>query len=105
MSIALERCYHHASREAAARCPECARYFCRECISEHDGRVICAQCLKKAGDPRVARRRFAVFMQVTAVFIGGFLLWSSFYLLGKALLTVPSSFHDPAKQQANSVRR
>ena len=45
MKLSAQRCFNHAGREAVARCPECSRYFCRECISEHRGRVVCAGCL------------------------------------------------------------
>jgi len=96
MNIARERCSNHASREAVARCPECGRYFCRECISEHDGRVICAFCLKRFGTKAVGRHRLARLTQIAQILMGVLLLWSSFYLLGKALLTIPSSFHEMA---------
>jgi hypothetical protein len=94
MSISLERCFNHASREAVARCPECSRTFCRECISEHEGRVICASCLKRISTKAVKGRRFTLLVPFIQVFMGVLLLWSSFYLLGKALLTIPSSFHE-----------
>ena len=94
MTIAQEHCFNHASREAVARCPECERYFCRECISEHDGRMLCAFCLKRLGAKPGRRYRLAGVMRFAQVLIGLLLLWSSFYLLGKALLTIPSSFHD-----------
>lgn len=96
MNIAEERCSNHVSREAVARCPECGRYFCRECISEHDGRVICAFCLKHLSKKPTRRRRLAGLVRVARVLLGVLLLWSSFYLLGKALLTIPSSFHHMA---------
>ena len=94
MSIAQERCSNHASREAVARCPECGRYFCRECISEHEGRVFCAFCLKHLSVKPIRRYRLAGLVRVAQVVAGVLLLWSSFYLLGKALLTIPPSFHE-----------
>jgi len=45
--LAHQRCFNHVQREAVARCPQCRGYFCRECITEHDDRVICAGCLSK----------------------------------------------------------
>jgi hypothetical protein len=33
------------------------------------------------------------------------LLWSSFYLLGKALLTIPSSFHELSTGQEESIEK
>ncbi len=102
MTIALERCSNHPSREAVARCPECKRYFCRECISEHEGRVVCAFCLKRLGTKVIRRHRLAGLVRVVQVLMGVLLLWSSFYLLGRALLTIPSSFHELSVQQEDS---
>jgi hypothetical protein len=99
MSIADERCFNHSSREAVARCPECGRYFCRECVSEHEDRVICAFCLKRLGSTPPRKRPMAGLMRIIQVIMGIVLLWLSFYLLGKALLTIPSSFHDKTIRQ------
>jgi hypothetical protein len=103
MSIAQERCFNHASREAVARCPECGRTFCRECISEHDDRVICASCLKRLGKKTARQYRLVGLMRLAQILMGVLLLWSSFYLLGRALLTIPSSFHEVAIGQEESV--
>jgi hypothetical protein len=43
--IAHLRCQQHPHREAVARCPNCSQSFCRECITEHDGRMLCLPCL------------------------------------------------------------
>ena len=105
MKIAQERCFNHGSREAVARCPECGRYFCRECISEHDGRVICAFCLRHLKTGSSGRSRLARLLRAAQVVAGVLLLWSSFYLLGKALLSIPSSFHDAGTRQENLKNR
>jgi len=103
MNISQERCFNHAFREAVARCPECGRSFCRECISEHDDRVICAFCLKRLSKKAVRRYRMVGLVRLAQILMGVLLLWSSFYLLGKALLTIPSSFHEMAIGQEESV--
>ena len=51
-----QRCFNHAGREAVARCPECGQFFCRECITEHEDRVLCSACLKKLTRRPLARR-------------------------------------------------
>ena len=52
-----------STREAVARCPECTQFFCRECITEHDDRVLCSACLKKlARVPLTRRPGFATFL-------------------------------------------
>src|SRR5580658_5639715 len=43
-----QRCWNHEAREAACRCPACGRSYCRECVSEHEGRLLCAACLAAA---------------------------------------------------------
>ena len=45
--LSLQRCRNHAEREAVARCPGCGHHFCRECVTEHDDRILCAACLRK----------------------------------------------------------
>jgi hypothetical protein len=40
-----QHCWNHEAREAACRCPACSRSYCRECVSEHEGRLLCAACL------------------------------------------------------------
>jgi hypothetical protein len=44
-------------------------------------------------------------MRLARVLVGVLLLWSSFYLLGKALLSIPSSFHEMAIGQEEPVDR
>lgn len=89
------RCFNHAQREAVARCPECGRFFCRECISEHEGRVVCASCLAalavKVETRRPWRNRLFWLLMVST---GLFLCWAWFYYLGSILLYLPSSFHE-----------
>lgn len=77
-----------------ARCPECGRFFCRECIVEHEGRVICAGCLARvaaAPTPRAKRRRAAG--PLVGALSGLFLAWLVFYIIGRMLLAVPGDFH------------
>lgn len=96
MSAALhhQRCFRHAAREAVARCGECRRFFCRECITEHDDRLICAACLKTltaAAQPR--RRSWALLGQLTASFAGLVLTFIFFHTLAGLLIKIPSNFH------------
>jgi hypothetical protein len=88
-------CLNHPVREAVARCPECRSYFCRECITEHDERVICAACLKKLVQPKAVRRwSLAPWLRVGAAAASVVVAWMIFYWVGQALLMIPSSFHE-----------
>ena len=95
-ALTLQRCLHHGEREAIARCPECGNFFCRECITEHDERVICASCLAKLTRPAAAKtRRFplAALRPWVAAFSGIVVAWLCFYGIGRMLASVPSDFH------------
>lgn len=99
--VALQRCFNHSLREAAARCPECRRFFCRECVSEHDDRVICASCLKKLAAPALAKRRsLPTLIRAAQVVIGILVAWFFFFIIGESLLRIPASFHDTSIWQA-----
>ncbi|MCP4691756.1 MAG: rhomboid family protein [Desulfobacterales bacterium] len=95
IKLSEQRCYNHGFREAAARCPECGRFFCRECITEHEDRVLCSACLVRTRDPGESRpspmsRLAPLFHGVTGIM----LMWLFFYLMGQVLLSIPSSYHD-----------
>ena len=89
------RCANHAQREAAARCPECKRFFCRECITEHESRVLCATCLAKILAPgKKGKARFRGVFRFAQLAVGFFVAWLVFYALGDLLLRIPTSFHE-----------
>lgn len=93
--LAHQRCFHHAGREAVARCPECRQSFCRECITEHDDRILCASCLRRlASVPLTRRRGFVGLVRVLQVGVGLFIAMAFFHKLGTTLLELPNSFHD-----------
>lgn len=89
------RCVRHTSREAAARCPSCGEFFCRECVVEHDGKLLCAACLAKvvAGVDR-RRLRWSVVRRVATAAAGVIVLWLCFETTGSLLLKIPPAFHD-----------
>ena len=91
-----QRCHYHPQREAAARCPECGRYFCRECITEYAHRVVCTSCLRHVTDSSPGAGRIGVggLFKVIQAGLGIFVLWMSFYYFGQVLLTIPASFHE-----------
>ena len=98
MDLARQRCLLHPLREAAARCPSCRQFFCRECVTEHDGRVMCAACLRSLttdrGDKKTARNLAAAGLAAARLAAALALLWFAFYLVGLFLVRAPSSFHN-----------
>ena len=90
-----QRCFHHEFREAASRCPICLRYFCRECVTEHDDRVLCAECLKKVVARETVRiRPFRRVLGGLLPIAGLLMAWLFFYALGRTLLLIPAAVHD-----------
>jgi hypothetical protein len=95
MKLIHQRCFNHAQREAAARCPGCGRFFCRECVTEHEDQVICATCIRERIKPRLTRRRGFVLGTRAAQCLAGVLVaWLFFYLAGRLLVSLPESFHE-----------
>ena len=101
-----QTCFNHATREAVARCPGCSRFYCRECVTEHDDRVICAACLKKlAHTPLLGRPVIARLFQWTQCLACGVLLWFFFYFIGETLASMPSKFHEGSLWKINWLER
>jgi hypothetical protein len=98
MDFARQRCLLHPLREAAARCPSCREFYCRECVTEHESRFVCAACLRKLtagrGEAKIARNIVAAALAGLRFFAALALLWLAFYLVGLFLARAPSSFHD-----------
>jgi uncharacterized paraquat-inducible protein A len=93
------RCVVHARREAAARCPECRRFFCRECVTEHGDRAICAACLDRLARTGADRRRtsFLAAARAGQVLLGIVAAWFFFYMVGEFLSSLPDTFHETSR--------
>jgi hypothetical protein len=105
-TIVHERCFNHALREAVARCPECRQSFCRECVIEHDDRVLCASCLKKVAAVAFSTRRaFTGVIHLTQCVVGLLITWFFFFLIGEMLLRLPSTFHEGGLWRAPRTRQ
>lgn len=93
--LAQARCFIHLHREAAARCPACGRFYCRECVTEHEGRVVCRGCLEAVLQDAAPKGRgwWACLATWTLAMVGYLLVVVVFYGLGRVLLNIPSKFH------------
>jgi hypothetical protein len=84
-----QRCWNHESREAVCRCPQCGNSFCRECVTEHESRLLCAACLRslaRAREQRPARR--SGLAPVAMALAGIMIAWVVFFAAGEAMLTL-----------------
>jgi hypothetical protein len=94
-SLAQQHCLNHPAREAAVQCPQCRHFFCRECVTEHDDRLLCAVCLRKESRQTGARRRPFRALARAVLAMGGLLTATLFfYGIAQALLLIPAAWHD-----------
>ncbi len=83
--IIHQRCWNHEGREAVCRCPECRRSYCRECVTEHASRLLCASCLRAMSQTDKARRGGMRRLVPAVMLIAGiFLAWLVFFGAGAA---------------------
>lgn len=94
-SLRQQRCFHHGFREAVAKCPSCEHFYCRECITEHDDRMICASCLREQlGPGRAPRPKSRLLLGVVQAISGFIIIWVAFYFVGQVLLETPTDVHE-----------
>jgi len=93
--LAAQRCLNHGGREAVAKCPGCSNFFCRECVVEHENRMMCANCVARLEDeatgPGERGNSLVRAFQFAAAFV---LLSVVVYVLGLVLLMLPDTFHE-----------
>jgi hypothetical protein len=82
-----QHCWNHEAREAACRCPACGRTYCRECVSEHDGRLLCATCLstitaQRATKAGVFRKLAPPAMMLAAILFA----WLAYWAVGESVM-------------------
>ena len=84
-----QRCWNHEAREAVCRCPQCGRSFCRECVTEHESRLLCAACLRSVARAAAARRgKLRRLAAVGLTLAGVILAWAVFFGAGEGLITI-----------------
>jgi hypothetical protein len=89
-----QRCFVHPLREAVSLCLECRRAFCRECVVDHDGRLICAACLARLNAPAAGRRgALRRLSSAVGVAFAILLCWILFYMFGRMLMLAEPAHH------------
>jgi len=95
VNLARERCRNHERREAACRCPQCQGCFCRECVTEHEDRLLCTTCLAALHQP-AGNRRGRGLLSAAGVVVALVFLWLWFFAAGQAVIGYRPQF-DPAE--------
>lgn len=95
-TVSSARCYNHPTREAVAICTVTGHPYCRECIVEHEGRMVSAAVVAEllSRVPEKKRPWHLPLRRILVSAAGLLLLAYGFYLLGRILLAIPSRFHD-----------
>lgn len=98
--VASRKCGIHAGREAAARCPSCGGFFCRECITEHDYKMICAGCLagllegREEEEKKRGKAGWAGPVVTLLQAMGGIgIVWFSCFAIAELLRELPPELH------------
>ncbi len=81
-----QRCWNHEAREAVCRCPECGRSYCRECVTEHDARLLCASCIVRIEGRSRSRQRGRRTTSAVLALAGVLIAWLAFYAAGEAMI-------------------
>jgi len=92
--FSAQACFIHPGRESVALCLECRHSFCRECVVDHDGRLICAGCLARMqASSTEAHHGLRALAQTAGVLAALILCWMLFYSAGRALLITEPARH------------
>jgi len=84
------RCLFHPLREAAARCPHCGGTFCRECVTDEEGKLACPPCLRRMARPPAPKASLTRrFRQVLAGLIALAALMALFFALLRWRMNTP----------------
>src|ERR1700694_295370 len=96
--VIQQRCWNHEAREAVCRCPECGRSYCRECVTEHEMRLLCAACLSKIERAATSHRAGRRLVPAGLALAGVIVAWLFFYGAGEALILITSRMEQTSWQ-------
>jgi hypothetical protein len=93
-TFASRRCRNHFERQAACRCPSCGFDFCRECVTEHDERLLCSRCVAQLETPSARPSRTKSIQAIAQCVAGVTAAWLFFFLAGELTSMVVSPSHE-----------
>ena len=93
--LRLARCLFHPLREASARCPHCGGTFCRECVTDEEGKLACPPCLRRlARPPALKPSRARLFREVLAGLTSFLCVAALFFALLRWRMNTPEQHLD-----------
>jgi len=99
------RCWNHEAREAVCRCPQCGRSYCRECVTEHESRLLCAACLKIAVLSAASGRGWLRRLAPAGFALAGVALaWAVYFAAAQGLITITERSERPAAAGEDAAR-
>ncbi len=107
MSVFTERrCFVHPVREAAGLCVSCRRSFCRECLVDHDHRLMCGSCVAQTVRDSGARPHSrARLLGIAALPVALLIAWAAVYVAGRILLLNDTTRHVFQQNEAVGSRK
>ncbi len=97
--LAQNHCWNHPSREAVCRCLGCSRSFCRECVTEHDARLLCAACVAASAAQGKDRVRGRGLLAPGAAVVGLLLAMMTFFSTGRMIFEIKSRLQEQQWRQ------
>lgn len=81
-----------------AKCRACGQAYCRECVVEHGGRLMCGECLRREsaaaeGTARSWWRRAPLAASLQWL-MAAVVLWWLFYGVAGVLRRIPAAVHE-----------
>jgi hypothetical protein len=105
MSLRNARCLFHPLREAAARCPHCGGTFCRECVTDEEGKLACPPCLRRMARPPAPKLSAARrFRQIVTGFIALASLMALFFGLLQWRVNTPEDHLNLGESPVDRLR-
>ncbi|UDQ98736.1 rhomboid family protein [Lentisphaerota bacterium WC36G] len=73
LNLKKQKCFNHGEREAVAMCLQCHRHFCRECVTKHDERLLCNNCLSKIIEEKKKKKVNFSFLKLIILYFATFI--------------------------------
>ena len=100
--LSKKKCFNHSKRQASAKCLNCSHFFCPECITEHNGRLSCSNCLQKESEEKEksGSKLLGTVLLTMSSFAAFIFICLFFYIFARLLYSSPEDFHQYSMDDA-----